>query len=117
MHIPTPALLTALVLPVVLAAPLSTAEGVASVETRQARPPKPAPCVRMTPAPDANATKARFDAFAQAFIYKKNITEAFTYIAQDYIVSLFSTFLLFWLGGGEEEGECCGSGCWKERRW
>ena len=76
MHIPT--LLTTLVLPAsLLAAPL--------VEPRQGRPPKPKPCVRMSPAPDANATKARFDTFAEAFIYKKNITKAFEFIAQDYI--------------------------------
>ncbi|CAI6336644.1 unnamed protein product [Periconia digitata] len=71
-------IITALILPAgLLAAPL--------VETRQARPPKPKPCVRMSPPPDANTTKTRFDAFANAFIYTKNITKAFEYIAQDYI--------------------------------
>jgi hypothetical protein len=31
-------------------------------------------------------TAKRADAFAQAFIYKKDISEAFKYISQDYIV-------------------------------
>lgn len=79
MHIPT--LLTTLLLPTsLLAAPL--------VAPRQGRPPKPKPCVRMSPPPDANATKARFDTFADAFIYKKNISKAFEFIAQDYIVRI-----------------------------
>ena len=54
---------------------------------RQQRPVKPKPCVALVPAPSVNETKARFDKFAQAFIYKKNITEAFEYITQNYIVS------------------------------
>ena len=59
-----------------------------SLGNRQARPPKPDPCQRMAPAPDATEAKERFDAFAKAFIYDKNITEAFLYITQDYIVAL-----------------------------
>ena len=59
-----------------------------SLSNRQARPPKPDPCQRMAPAPDATEAKERFDGFAKAFIYDKNITEAFLYITQDYIVAL-----------------------------
>lgn len=80
--------LTFLLLPAgLLAAPASDPIEYSSLDTRQARPAKPPPCVR-NPATSANETKARFDKFAQAFIYKKNITEAFSYIAQDYIVLL-----------------------------
>ena len=57
-----------------------------ALEDRQARPAKPKPCVALVPAPTANETEARFNDFAQAFIYKKNITKAFEYISQDYIV-------------------------------
>ena len=46
----------------------------------------PPPCVRATPEPSANATQARHEKFVQAFLVKKNITEAFEYITKDYIV-------------------------------
>ncbi|KAF2241112.1 hypothetical protein BU26DRAFT_535396 [Trematosphaeria pertusa] len=71
-----------------LAAPAATPIDLAvrySLDSRQARPPKPEPCERMTPAPNATETKARFDKFANAFIYTKNITEAFSYITKEYI--------------------------------
>ncbi|KAF1952226.1 hypothetical protein CC80DRAFT_479847 [Byssothecium circinans] len=55
------------------------------LDIRQASPPKPAPCVRINPPPDAKTTEARFNAFAKVFIYDQNITEAFTYIVKDYI--------------------------------
>ena|ERR1700742_2813885 len=59
-----------------------------SLQPRQ-RLPAPPPCKRMSPAPSEAETKARFDKFVQAFVGpKKNISEAFTYIAADYIVSL-----------------------------
>ncbi|KAK0707947.1 hypothetical protein B0H67DRAFT_325167 [Lasiosphaeris hirsuta] len=48
----------------------------------------PPPCVRSTPPPTADELKARFDKFVIAFVGpagKKNITEAFEYIAADYI--------------------------------
>lgn len=80
---------TILLLPAsLLAAPMTTSTSTSSsssLDTRQARPAKPAPCVRAVPEPNGTETQARFDKFAQAFIYKKNITEAFSYITQDYI--------------------------------
>lgn len=48
--------------------------------------PAPPPCVRTTPAPSECQTEARFNEFANAFIVTKNITEAFTFITEDYIV-------------------------------
>jgi hypothetical protein len=48
---------------------------------------EPPPCQPMSPPPDEAATKARFDQFAHAFLVTKNITVAFTYISQGYIVS------------------------------
>ncbi|KAF2866483.1 hypothetical protein BDV95DRAFT_583967 [Massariosphaeria phaeospora] len=57
-----------------------------SLEARQQQPTKPKPCLRITPEPTANETRTRHDKFTWAFIYRKNITEAFEYIAQDYIV-------------------------------
>jgi predicted SnoaL-like aldol condensation-catalyzing enzyme len=64
---------------VVVAAPLDI-----DLVERQARPNKPSPCVRRLNTTDPE-TKSLSDAFAQAFIYKKDITEAFEYISQDYI--------------------------------
>jgi hypothetical protein len=77
-------LLTTIALPLVaLAAP--------RLEARQAVV-KPKPCVRqLSPAPTEEETKLRHDAFAQAFIYKRNITAAFEFIAQDYIVRLLTS--------------------------
>ena len=77
----------------VLSAPTSTSPEHAALLERQARPTKPKPCVAIVPAPGVNETLTRFNKFAQAFIYKKNITEAFEYISKDYIVRPFS-FLL-----------------------
>lgn len=55
----------------------------------------PPPCKRvLDPAPTANETAARFNTFAQAFVGapggKKNITKAFEFIAEDYIVRCVS---------------------------
>ncbi|KAF2202021.1 hypothetical protein GQ43DRAFT_485858 [Delitschia confertaspora ATCC 74209] len=44
----------------------------------------PPPCVAMNPAPSVNETKARHDKFANAFLVKKNLTEAFEYIGASY---------------------------------
>ena len=55
--------------------------------SRQAMKPPPF-CVRQDPPPSEEETEKLFDAFAEAFITKNNITEAFTYIAEDYIVRL-----------------------------
>ncbi|KAH7389961.1 hypothetical protein BKA66DRAFT_414242 [Pyrenochaeta sp. MPI-SDFR-AT-0127] len=76
-------LLPALLAPfAVLAAPLDISGNELAI--RQARPTKPPPCVRNLDTTEAQ-TKTRSEAFAQAFIYKKDITEAFKYISQDYI--------------------------------
>jgi predicted SnoaL-like aldol condensation-catalyzing enzyme len=76
--------LTALLAPLaVVAAPMDIANTPTIIE-RQARPTKPTPCVRRLNTTEPE-TKTRSDAFAQAFIYKKDITEAFKYISQDYI--------------------------------
>ncbi|CCT61175.1 hypothetical protein IAQ61_005005 [Plenodomus lingam] len=77
-------LFSALLAPLaILAAPVesSTQDGLV---TRQARPVKPAPCVRVPGTTEAQ-TKARSEKFAHAFIYKKDISEAFSYIVKDYI--------------------------------
>lgn len=67
----------------VLAAPAEPLHH-ATLARRQARPTKPVPCVRQMNTTEAE-TKTRSDAFAQAFIYKKDISEAFKYISKDYI--------------------------------
>ncbi|OAL44402.1 hypothetical protein IQ07DRAFT_250772 [Pyrenochaeta sp. DS3sAY3a] len=79
-------LVSALLAPLaVLAAPIdASAMDVADLVARQQRPTKPPPCVRVANTTEEQ-TKTRSEAFAQAFIYKKDITEAFKYIAQDYI--------------------------------
>lgn len=78
-------LLSALVAPlVVLATPINI-ESRTELANRQARPTKPTPCVRALNTTEAQ-TQTRSEAFAQAFIYKKDISEAFKYISQDYIV-------------------------------
>jgi predicted SnoaL-like aldol condensation-catalyzing enzyme len=68
----------------VLAAPVEVGSNVAALAVRQARPQKPPPCVRRMNTTEPE-TKIRSDAFAQAFIYDKDISEAFKYISQDYI--------------------------------
>jgi predicted SnoaL-like aldol condensation-catalyzing enzyme len=68
----------------ILAAPIEPTPNVPTIAIRQTRPTKPAPCVRQ-PNTTEPETKTRSEAFAQAFIYKKDITEAFKYISKDYI--------------------------------
>ena len=46
----------------------------------------PPPCELMEPPPTEEETAARFDLFVQAFITEADISEAFKYIANDYIV-------------------------------
>ncbi|KAH6872735.1 hypothetical protein BKA58DRAFT_438837 [Alternaria rosae] len=67
-----------------LAAPAELHSRSDILAARQARPTKPAPCVRVMNTTEAQ-TATRAEAFAQAFIYKKDISEAFKYIAKDYI--------------------------------
>ncbi|KAH7011145.1 hypothetical protein EDB80DRAFT_571490 [Ilyonectria destructans] len=45
----------------------------------------PAPCEPMVPPPCEAVVKKRFNKFANAFIVKKNLTEAFEYISSIYI--------------------------------
>ncbi|EOA85494.1 hypothetical protein ACJQWK_07092 [Exserohilum turcicum] len=68
----------------VLAAPMEAQAGSNMLVERQSTPPKPAPCVP-NPKTTVEQTKQRAQAFAQAFIYHPNITEAFTYINSGYI--------------------------------
>ena len=58
---------------------------VPSLVTRQRGMKAPPPCV-MDATVTEEQTAARFEKFADAFIVKKNITEAFEYIAASYIV-------------------------------
>jgi hypothetical protein len=76
-------ILSAALLPLaVLAAPAAEKH----LETRQ-QVVKPKACVRqLNPEPTPEETKLRHDKFAQAFIYQRNITAAFEFISQDYIV-------------------------------
>jgi hypothetical protein len=81
--------LSALIAPLAtIAAPVDAESGLKAISARQASLVKPAPCVR-----DASTTKTqtklRSEAFARAFIYEKDITEAFKYIVLDYIVRSF----------------------------
>ncbi|KAF4947770.1 hypothetical protein FGADI_10164 [Fusarium gaditjirri] len=45
----------------------------------------PVPCQRLKHEPCELETQERFNQFAYAFIYEKNLTKAFEYIAADYI--------------------------------
>lgn len=76
-----------------LAAPITDTIPSSLLLERATAPP---PCKRvLDPAPTANETAARFNTFVQAFVGaqggKKNITKAFEYIAEDYIVRCFSS--------------------------
>ena len=88
-------LLSALVAPLaILGAPVDI-ESRSGLVNRQARPTKPPPCVRALNTTEAE-TKTRSEAFAQAFIYDKDISEAFKYISQDYIVCSNAAFYPCW---------------------
>jgi hypothetical protein len=91
----TSLLVSALLAPLAtLAAPVSSDSAAVAFAERQNRPPKPKPCVRMVPDPEPVVYKERFGQFAEAFIYKKNVSRAFEFITQDYIVRLASNHLL-----------------------
>lgn len=45
-------------------------------------------CTRITPAPTAEETEARFNEFADQFLVKKDVYKAFEYILPEYIVRL-----------------------------
>ncbi|KAJ4321398.1 hypothetical protein N0V94_002935 [Neodidymelliopsis sp. IMI 364377] len=67
-----------------VAAPVDAGRGLKAVSVRQESLVKPAPCVRDASTTEVQ-TKLRSEAFAKAFIYEKDITEAFKYIVLDYI--------------------------------
>lgn len=46
----------------------------------------PLPCEAIDPPPTEEETAARFDLFVQAFITEADLSEAFKYIANEYIV-------------------------------
>ncbi|RAR09000.1 snoal-like polyketide cyclase family protein [Stemphylium lycopersici] len=78
-------LASALIAPIaVFAAPATLHSRSEVLVDRQAAPIKPAPCVRNMNV-TVEETAIRAEAFAQAFIYEPNISEAFKYITQDYI--------------------------------
>lgn len=80
--------LTALAAPIAaFAAPTANLDTSKALAERQITLVKPPPCIRShTTTP--RQTKKRSNAFAHAFIYKQDITKAFTYIVSDYIVLL-----------------------------
>ncbi|KAI1207507.1 uncharacterized protein F4807DRAFT_434806 [Annulohypoxylon truncatum] len=45
----------------------------------------PAPCAFLNPLPSEEETRRRFDKFADAFMVKHNLTEAFEYVSSIYI--------------------------------
>ncbi|KAF9692513.1 hypothetical protein EKO04_009686 [Ascochyta lentis] len=55
-----------------------------ALQTRQDAPVKPPPCVRK-PHTTEKQTYKRHEAFTRAFVYERDISEAFRYIAKDYI--------------------------------
>jgi hypothetical protein len=88
-------ILAAVIAPLaVLAAPVEVHSRSDIIVERQARPTKPTPCVRVTNTTEEQ-TKVRSEAFAKAFIYDKDISEAFKYIAKDYIVRPHSLLIAF----------------------
>ncbi|RMZ72429.1 snoal-like polyketide cyclase family [Pyrenophora seminiperda CCB06] len=77
-------LLSASMAPLAILAMPANVHGISAFAKRQASPIKPAPCVSEM---NTTAEETEFLAagFADAFVYDLNITEAFTYIAADYI--------------------------------
>ncbi|KAM5362449.1 hypothetical protein ACJZ2D_012531 [Fusarium nematophilum] len=69
--------------PTVLGQPVDESFHPTAVVARQS-PVKPSPCEPICPPPSRHQTKKRFYNFAHAFVLKKDLTEAFTYIADNY---------------------------------
>lgn len=90
------AAVTALLAPFAAAAPRGTATAIEpptrALEARQGVVTPP-PCEAMDPPPTEEETEARFDMFVEAFINEADISEAFKYIANDYIVSVPFLFM------------------------
>lgn len=84
------AAITAALAPLVAAAPSGTAIAIEpptrALVARQGVVTPP-PCEAIDPPPTEEETEARFDMFVEAFINVPDISEAFKYIANDYIVS------------------------------
>ncbi|KAI1878613.1 hypothetical protein JX265_002790 [Neoarthrinium moseri] len=80
-------LVTLLTLPLAaLATPtrLDTPARTVALEARQAVVTPP-PCVPRTPEPSRAESKCIFDRFVDAFLVRKNLTEAFSYVDEGYI--------------------------------
>ena len=78
--------ISALIVPLATTSAASGVDGeLRTLPERQTVLVKPSPCVRDNSTTDLQ-TKTRFKAFAQAFVYEQDITEAFKYIVSDYIV-------------------------------
>lgn len=56
----------------------------------------PPPCVPIYPPPSEFETQQRFSCFAHAFLVTKNLTEAFQYISEGYVVSVWTFDLVSW---------------------
>ena len=69
-----------------LLAPLGALAGPCARQLQQ-----PPPCVRQDPPPSVEETAFRAAEFAEAFIVEKDITRAFEFIVEDYIVREDST--------------------------
>lgn len=85
------AAVTALLAPLAVAAPGGTVTAVeppTRVLVARQGIVTPPPCEAMDPPPTEEETEARFDLFVEAFINEADLSEAFKYIANDYIVSL-----------------------------
>lgn len=80
---------TLLLAPLALAAPAGTGttfEAPSGVIAARQGAVAPEPCQRQDPPPTEEETEALFDLFVQAFITEADISEAFKYIVDDYIV-------------------------------
>jgi len=80
-------IISTLLAPLAVLALPATVESRSALAERQTSPVKPAPCVR-NPNTTVAQTEQRAAAFAEAFIYKPDISKAFTFIVKDYIVSI-----------------------------
>jgi len=95
MKLPT-LLLAALTAPLALAAPSATINTPSKVldERQQCRVTTPVPCAYISPPPTEEETAARHALFYEAFITKKDLSEAFKYIDNVYKVCSPSHFSL-----------------------
>lgn len=83
--------LTAVAIPINNAAPAGSQVSRPLFARQMTAPP---PCVRMDPPPTQEETEARFADFVEAFVgQSKNITKAFEYIVEDYIVRPYESAL------------------------